>query len=177
MLSRILMSIFSRIYCSIESMPDCPVKWNPIVYVELFFAACMLPVAESNLRAVVSSRVSATDATTVKAGSCHADVSAGISQLFYCKSEKKRENIRLDWTSAELQWIPCKLLRPNPELDELIRSLPWTSPRASRFQRLSHINVQEMLACVHELRRRLSGEHDKRMVFCLDSRVVVGAIA
>ena len=70
------------------------------------------------------------------------------------------------------------MLKPSTELNDLITSLHWHSPRSHVFAHVSHINIQDILAYVAEVERRgKQGERDKRLILVLDSRVAVGAIA
>ena len=95
----------------------------------------------------------------------------------YKRSEMKGERVRLDWTTEELKWHPCAMQKPTGYLDELVANLPWKKPRASRFARNAHINIQELVAAADEIKRRArNGERDKRMILVLDSRVAVGAL-
>ena len=152
-------------------------KWAPELKEELLGAVLMLPLAKANLRAPISSLVSATDATVTKAGSCEACVPKAVARFMYKRSEMKGERVRLDWTTEELKWSPCAMQKPTGYLDELVASLPWKKPRASRFARNAHINIQELVAAADEIRRRAqNGETDKRIILVLDSRVAVGAL-
>ena len=69
----------------------------------------------------------------------------------YRRTEKRGERARLRITEYELEWIPCRLSKPTGDLDALVESLVWRCPRAARFQRVAHINIQEVLACGHEV--------------------------
>ena len=137
-------------------------------------ALLLMPFAEADIRAPVSAQLSSTDATVQKSGSCVAEVTDAIAQLLYAKSEKRGESVRLDWSDDELKWHPIKMNTPEPKVDELIQCIRWHTPHGARFRHGSHINIQEVLACVLEAQRRgLEGQRDLRVVFILDSRVAI----
>ena len=152
--ARTLMSIFDQSYTRIALMPEHGFKmWDPVVKEEMLASVLFLPNAEANLRACVSSLISATDATITHTGACQAAVPKNIAQFLYRRTEKRGEHVRLDWGEDEANWIPSKMREPSEETDNLAMSMSWSRPAASRFASRSHINVQEVLAAVDELER------------------------
>ena len=147
------MSVFSKLYVIINNMPNHEkfMPWNAAVYDEILFAVLLLPFAEADIRAPASCVVSATDATVVRAGSCTAQVPPLLADMFYSRAGKRGEHVRLDWLEHELVWLPCALAPPSEELDSLVRAIPWELPRSNRFDHVAHMNIQEVLACAHEI--------------------------
>ena len=140
------MAIFGSAYTQINNMSSKGFqKWDPIVKDEILGAVLFLPFAEANLRAPISALVSATDATVTKAGPCTAAGPKSVARCLYKRTEQRGERVRLDWTTEEAKWVPTTMQKPTGDLDDMVMSLPWGHPRASRFATLSHINVQEQV--------------------------------
>ena len=88
--ARTLMSIFDQSYTRIALMPQHGFKkWDPVVKEEMLASALFLPNAEANLRACVSSLISATDATITHTGTCQAAAPKDIAQFLYKRTENE----------------------------------------------------------------------------------------
>ena len=88
--------------------------------------------------------------------------------------EEKGEHVRLDWGSTP---PPPTFVCTHSSAAALITPEAWTEPFACRFRASDHINVLELVALV-SLIRRLSnqGARRQRILCCVDSRVVLGAV-
>ena len=87
--ARTLMSMFDQSYTKVSLMPEHGFqRWDPVVKDEMFAAVLFLPNAEANLRACVSSLVSATDATLTRTGACQAAVPSN-PQFLYRRTENE----------------------------------------------------------------------------------------
>ena len=77
-------------YIFIECMNDHDTYAIPQdVYDELLAASLLLTVAHTDVRAAVSTRISATDATVRRAGACQSVVPQKIANMFFRLSESR----------------------------------------------------------------------------------------
>ena len=176
---RQLMCSLVETYTFIENMTDDVSYSIPADVVdELLAAALFLTVAHTDVRAPVSTRISATDATVRRAGACQSFVPQKVANMFYRLSESKGEHTRLRWTDLDGDARPSDMTFRGPQLDPVVQALKWEAPLGYDFRLTEHINVQELKALVDEIARRSQrGEHDSRVVVVCDSRVVVGAVS
>jgi len=177
--ARHLMCCLSSVYKFLVSMPeDAETRLPAAVLDELMIASLWLACAHTNIRAPVSSTISATDATCIRGGRCRATVPGKLARALYRRGEARGEHGYLKWTDIECDELPTKMQRPNLELDELVTALPWRQAKGYDFVGAHHINIQELRAVVDEVEARLyEGSKSVRLVNCIDSRVCTGAIA
>ena len=128
---------------------------------ELIAAALALVVSFANIRAPVSTCLSATDATVRRAGACQAFVPQRVANACYRRSEHRGEYTRLRWSDFDIALRPSRMLEPGPDINQFAESLFWQDPVGYDFRRTEHINVQELKAAMDEVVRRISrGERD-----------------
>ncbi len=146
---------------------------------ELLASAQLLPLSHTNIRTPVSSVISATDSSGARGGSCQATVTERMSRLLHRRSEFRGEHGRLAWNVIGEMIEPTSMTEPDVDLDDLLASLPWRSPKSYLHKGAHHINVQEMRAIYEELLFRTYGQNESksRWVCAVDSRVAVGALA
>ena len=70
--TRVFLGILDTIYQKVCHMSENAAKWDPEAHDEMLGALFMPAFSEANIRWDVSRRVSATDATVSKMGSCTA---------------------------------------------------------------------------------------------------------
>ena len=176
---RTMMSIFSEVYIFIATMPSCTeCRLPPGVVDELLIGSIMLASCYTNIRAPVSSTLSATDATNERGGACRCTVPHKLAHAAYRRGEQRGEHGLLRWDDIELEELPTKMERPSAEVDSLVKCLNWRSPIGYNFTgRREHINIMELRALLDEITRRAeSGERNTRIVVFIDSRVVTGCV-
>ena len=176
---RHLMSSLSLTYDFMQSMPHHEEQRIPAaVCDELLACSLLLACSYADLRAQVSTTISATDATPQRGGACRAVLPQKLCNALYRRGEQRGEHGCLRWTDVESELRPTRMQRPTTELDEIVTCLPWTDPRGWNFKRTQHINIQELLAVLDEVRLRINqGLQRSRIIIMIDSRVCVGAIA
>jgi hypothetical protein len=145
---------------------------------ELLGATLCLTFAYTNIRADVHPTIIATDATTSKGGACQADVPVKLARVLHRRAEMRSEHGYSRWSDMESELLPTIMERPSRDLNELLCSLPWRSPRGFHFAVIKHINIQELRALNDEVFRAIDhGLRDCKLIVCIDSRVVVGCVA
>ena len=176
--ARHLMSTLLHTYPFIMNMGPEEVRLPAAVVDELLACSILLCGAYTDIRAQVSTSISATDATPIRGGACRAVIPQKLSNALFRRGEQRGEHGMLRWTDLEAENLPCHMQRPSADLDELVIALPWCDGRGWDFARTLHINLQEMAAVIDEVQLRISqGLRRSRVVIIIDSRVVVGAIA
>ena len=175
---RLLMSVLGEVFLFTSGMPERgDVRLPAAIIDELLIASLLIPFAEANLRNPVSTTVSATDATPIKAGRCAAVIPKKLARVLFRRCEGRGEHGHLNWTEIETEYLPTTMTEPSADLDELLCSLPWKDPIGYCFKDLSHINIQECVAVLDELERQVRYGFTKcRYIIAIDSRVCVGAI-
>ena len=175
---RSLMSSLSAIYRLIDTMsPVGETSLLPAVVDELLCGCLLLCFAFTDIRSPVCPTVSATDATCSKGGAARALVPPSLARALYRRGEQRGEHGILRWSDVDIACRPTSMQEPEARIDDLIQSLPWEAPQQWKFCEIHHINIQELAAVVLELEHRiLNGLKQCRVVICIDSRVVVGAI-
>ena len=121
---------------------------------ELLMSALFLVLAFTDIRAPVSTCISATDATVRRAGACQAWVPQKVANACFRTSETRGEHTRLRWTDFEIQHRPTRMQEPGPDVNEFVESLRWQDAFGYDFKVTEHINIQELKAIEDEIRRR-----------------------
>ena len=161
-----------KVSADVEMLPE-PVRG------ELLFAVLLAPFAETDLRAPVAPRITATDASPYGAGVVCVSIPAEAATELWRITERRGLYVRLDEvleddtvarpTAADRAWG-----------SELVRGIGFETKLAYTFRRRgSHINICEHRARRSSLRqlRRDPANHGKREVVGLDSRVTLGSAA
>ena len=117
-------------------------------------SALFLVVAFTDIRAPVSTCVSATDATVRRAGACQAWVPQKVANACFRKSEARGEHTHLRRHDFEIQHRPIKMQEPGPDINEFVESLRWQNAIGYDFKVTEHINIQELKTIEDEIRRR-----------------------
>ena len=174
-----LMCVFSGVFRFTHKLGQRQIVQVPAVIEEEFLcAAALLSVASSNIRWEVSTRISATDATTSHAGGAATSTTTSIAQTLYRVSIHKGEYVRLDWNDKEVVPPPTDMICAQPAIQELILAHKWTASRSYGFGRVSHINIQEARALKSEVVHLCTKVViPQRAVNLIDSRVCAGAWA
>ena len=175
---RELMATFHHIYVYIEKMPEHDICRMPVfVKDELITALLLLPLAETNVRSPVSTRISATDASSLRGGRASTITSKALAKTLYRFGEQKGEHTRLDWEMHQLEPPSVMELAPTPLIDAMQKHC-WTSTQSMGFKKKEHINILEMEMLKQEIKSRCNNNRGGcRVVNLCDSRVVVGAFA
>jgi len=180
---RICMSSLHSLYTWMRTLTPDYVRVPPYIKDELCFALLLLPLAQSNVRAPVSTRLGATDSTTTMGGGVQVEVPSLLSKALYRIGEHRGEHVRLDWTGLEEELPETSMGRPQDEVHELVKSLPWKLIRAYAFRRVSHVNLQETRAVRAEVKDLAAQAGARgpilpsRHVNFVDSRVALGAVS
>ena len=176
---RPLMCLLGEFFSFTSNLNDSvSCKMPPRVLDEVLGCSLLMNMAFTNVRYPCSEKVHATDSTPSAGGSCTARVPQAISRQLLRSCEVRGEDSRLDWSPMESELWPGEMIKVSSDTAELIESLPWTEARAFKHTRLRHINLQEGLAVVRQLRSLASGGiRNVRIPFLNDSRVCVGAFS
>ena len=144
---------------------------------ELLQAAVVLPVATSNIRRPIISRVSATDASSKRGGRAATVTDRTFARVVARHAETRGEYVRLDWSDRPLQ--PDSDMEPLPAvLVESLQKHRWAETQTLPFKTTDHINLLELEMVHQELKDIIrQGKQELRQVNLCDSRVVVGAYA
>ena len=155
--------------------------------VELELALAFAPLAAHSMRAPVSDRVWATDASQFKAAAVFTDVAPGGGERLWSHRAKRRRSRHL-LTSCEQVCAQLGVgYSSDPDDDDEVHVQKWTDEFAAsrswkpafvyRTDPLEHINLKEARA-VRTLARRLASsasDHGKRHLALTDSGVGLGA--
>ena len=141
---------------------------------DLLVVAGIAPLLQADLRTQPRYDLFATDASPSGAGACMAKVESDLCHSLYRIAEERGEHVRLDWGPAP---PPASFVSTHSSAAALITPAAWTKLFASRFRKNDHINVLELIALVSLLRRLSNqGVRRQRILCCVDSRVVLGAV-
>ena len=88
---------------------------------ELLMSALFLVMAFTDIRAPVSTCVSATDAADRRAGGCQAYVPQKIANACFRKSEARGEHTRLRLGDFEIRHRLTKMQEPGPDVNDICR--------------------------------------------------------
>ena len=151
-----------------------PIPAHGALLDDLLLVAGIAPLLQADLRAAPHHSLYATDASPSGAGACVAQVTPELWRVLYRIAEERGEHVRLDWGSTP---PPPEFVSTHSSAAALITPAAWTVLFSYRFQRPNHINVLELVALVSLLRRLANkGVHRARILCCVDSRVVLGAV-
>ena len=108
---------------------------------ELIAAACLLPIAVANLRSPLSTVVTCSDATPVRAGVTKAVVSRKCAEALFLHSVHKGLYTRLDWGPDD--WSPQVWEGHHlPQvLSEVVSRADWEICGAYDFHTIDHVNI------------------------------------
>ena len=84
-----------------------------------------------------------TDATPSAGGAVSRRVSESLSEALYDACEQKGGHVRMDdpfRDAAHMSSMPP----PAPEIDSIVKCLPWEAVSCHEFKRSSHVNIQEL---------------------------------
>ena len=136
----------------------------------------VLPLAYTNIRAPVATRVLAIDSTRTTGGACVADVRVSVVRALYRRAEHCGSRVQVDDSDE-----PRRVSRLGPlsqSLDHLVLGMPWRAPRTFEFNRVEHVNLQEIKASQNAVLAKIRrGARDCRQALVNDSQVTVGATA
>ena len=172
------MSIFNHVYLFIENLPESGIKRLPHhIRDEIASAVLLLPFAQSNIRAPVSIRLAATDASSKKGGRACSLTSRAFAKTLYRFAETKGEYGRLDWIKHSIPPPTCMKSAP-AVLEDALNKHHWTATHSMTFKKKEHINILELEMVKQELKDRVNNHGGNvRVVNLCDSRVVVGCFA
>ena len=109
----------------------------------------------TDLRLPLAEEVLASDATPSVAGLCWAPVSPARARALYRAGETRGEHVRLDWTIEGAPGLDDESLRRRARVAALLGGLNWRGAVGKRFDRIVHINIQDLRALRWALLRRL----------------------
>lgn len=98
----------------------------------------------------MSRRVGASDASLQHGGRAAALVNQTVANTLYRFAEHRGEHIRLDWAKGAVQ-PASQMERAPPELEEIIKDLPWNETESVSFSHAQHINILESRMIYREL--------------------------
>ena len=177
---REMFSVFHHIFKFVDGLSETPWTWTRLpafILDELRAAMLLLPLAESDLRAPLSTNLWATDATPTAGGAVSCEVPKHVIEKLYEISEQRGAHVRLDGGRPGDE-DHLKLSGRSSEVGLLALSLPWTVRAQYRFRHISHINLQEARALVRELKEESKHTRNPiRQVILTDSMVCLGAVA
>ena len=137
-----LLSLLSEILGFTQNMKEQKQQRRPAFVIdEILLCAALLPLAESDIRNPVSTNMSATDATPVRAGRCQATIPGEIARALYRHAERRGEHGRLDWSEIETALLPMQMTPTSADLDELLTSLPWEGGLGYDYRNSAHISI------------------------------------
>ena len=148
-------------------------RWASDVHDELRICALTLLICESHVKWPIETRISATDATPSRGGSCYTIVSQKLAQALYETSEQKGASVTL---RSALETLPD--IETGPEVDQFFRSAPWIETRNRDFPETQHVNLQEFQEIASEIEESVAlGNLPVRLVNGSDSKVGICAKA
>ena len=186
---RRLLSVLDSIFASIRGRgPRDIVRLSNHTKTDLLICVVLLPWACTNMRALFSGRVTATDASSTKEAAVVASVPSRVASELARHTLKKSVWSKLLGPASE--WLRKKgLLAPELELpdpDERFSSNPlWLTlaeglTYKKQFCRLRnplhHINIGELRSFLHSEYLHGRKSPSSRELFGLDSQVVLGAV-
>ena len=173
------MSIFSRAYRWCGSLSPRTAVAMPLDIAEEFLTAILhLGLAESDVRAPVSTKVGCPDATPSSAGTVSYRVSQDFAEALHDHSEQRGVYTRLDWSSEHWELHPWDGLELPKILRDGVRCAPWEVDSSFGFRSTLHVNIQEARAVKRVLKDRCAeGLGSERLVNGTGSQVVLGAWA
>ena len=105
-----------------------------------------LPLAEADLRAPVSTRLYASDATPTTAAAVSAVVSRAAVDGLYTHAEQKGFYTRLDWNDSDpRRWSPDEWRQRElpPQLLSVIKGATWKVDQSICYKETKHVNIQD----------------------------------
>lgn len=186
---RRLLSLMDSVFASYRGREDREiVKLDGRTLSDLLCMSCLLPLAVTNLRAKVSPRLTATDASSWGEAGVVASVPERIIEEIYRHTLKKSLWVRLLSPARALQ-RQKNLLQPEDEIpnpEDRFHSHPlWQSLAEGLDFRVlfsksktssRRINVGELRAMLRSEHLHALGEPESREVYALDSQVALGCL-
>lgn len=173
---RALMCLLQETFVWIETLDEKESKPLPIaVKEELLTAALCLPLAHSNIRWEVSSRIGCSDASLKGGGRGATLTTPSIAQSLYRLAEHRGEHVRLDWAAGAL--APASDMKQAPlEIEQLMLDHTWNETERVSFGHKQHINILESRMIYRELVNAVQAcDKPLRCVLLVDSRAAAGA--
>ena len=171
-------SVLGRVFRFIDAAPVGKALQIPAhIRDEIRGCALGLIHACGNVRAQVSSRIHASDATPSAAACVSADVSQDLAETLYDFADSKGKYVRLDggpFESLLSRWRGREL----PQyLSDAIASARWVGGSSCSFKSSAHVNLQELkgLKMVIKHEEGSISRIPRRLVSLSDSQVVVGS--
>ena len=129
----------------------------------------------ADLRAQLHLHLFATDASPPGASACSKPVSLELWTLLYDFPEEKGRSVRLDWDTGSMP--PPEFRDSRAAVAGLVVDLPWVESFSYRFRHPQHINLLELEALISLFRWLVDhGLGNRRVLFLVDSRVVLGSV-
>lgn len=186
---RRLMALLDSLFDSYRNrMPRDIIKLEGPLKSDLLSLCCLLPVAGSNLRARISPRITATDASNWGEAGVVADIPPKAAEELYRHALKKNVWTRLlNPSSALLRskgLLPCEeelpnpgeAFRYNPLWEKLAKSLTFKLQFKQSASSHRRINIGEVKSVLKA--EKLHGLKDpcSREIYGIDSQVALGAL-
>ena len=128
-----------------------------------------------HLRASPRFELFATDASPSGAGACVAPVTSSLWRTLYNLAEEHGEHVRLSWGSLA---PPFELTPSRCAGAALVTPADWSVLFSYRFRHQDHIDVLELTALTSLIKHLGNrGARRQRILCCVDSRVVLGAVS
>jgi hypothetical protein len=154
---KVLMSHLGRTYTFVSNAPEkVGIKLPHDVKQELLGAVLSLCVAETDIRAPVSTLITASDATPQTAAVVQATVSRPCAEALYDLAEHRGEYARLDWSSDHWNLARCAPRVLPVWVSEMVEAANWVVTKSISYKRTSHVNLTEgksqgcTFLCFHE---------------------------
>jgi hypothetical protein len=173
---KLCMSVFGRAYrwtSRLRPKRLYRIPWR--IAQEIFMAALLIPTAQSDLRAQVSTEIHFSDATPSTGGYVTGRVSQKLAGTLHDLCEIRGKHAKLDWKEADFLakgWEDREIGR---EIEEALEEVLWSSSGPLAFRRTEHVNIQEVRSMRKVLRVRAEGSLEPERILCgVDSRVGLG---
>ena len=168
-------STFHRVYKFMSELEIGEVvSWPSDIRDEIALAALLLPLAASHMRWPISETVTLTDASPSAGGAVSCRVLESLSEALYDACEQNGEHVRMDdpfRDAAHMSSMPP----PAPEIDSIVKCLPWEAASCHEFKRSSHVNIQGLQEIRKVVVDRSQQTSDaKGLVNGSDPRVAIG---
>lgn len=176
-------AVCHHIFLYVESLGPRWYRLPDVILDELRFISLVLPFASANIRAEVSTTITATDATPSSGGTCHASIPISLARELYRSSEYKGAHVRLDDGSDPKHGNPVKFekaeafISSSAGTDAIVSALSWKAEAGYSLRKTAHINLQARALRREVVRQVLRGSSRSRRLFVSDYMVVVGATA
>ena len=153
-----------------------PIPASGALLNDLLLVCGLALLLQADLRASPRLELFATDASPSGAGACVAPVPRSLWHTLYNLAEEHGEHVRLSWGSSA---PPSSSSRHHGVLVLPSLLLPiWSVLFSYQFRQPDHINVLELTALTSLIKHLGNrGARRQRILCCVDSRVVLGAVS